>query len=309
MWSHRKNKLILIILVTAILYLLGTPIQEHKFRNTNLPLGIPPAEWRPLNYWRNADLQKSLSEKVQTNKRWAALIRKKKMAVGVVDLSHPQESIRYASVNGETMMYAASLPKIAILLTTCQAFEDNSLKETSEISDDVKKMIRNSDNRAATRMIDRLGFDKIEATLRDSTLKLFDPERGGGLWVGKRYARSGPRHPDPIKGLSHAANVYQVCRFYYLLATGRLINPSRCNQMLHMLSNTHLHHKFVNTLDEIDPEASVYRKSGTWRTWHSDSVLVWGKHKKYILVGLVEDRHGEQILRDLVNVAENAMYL
>jgi len=75
-----------------------------------------------------------------------------------------------------------------------------------------------------------------------------------------------------------------------------------------MLSNTHLHHKFVHALDHIEPFARVYRKSGTWRIWHSDSVLVWGLDTRYILVGLVEDRRGEQILRDLVPVIEKVLY-
>lgn len=292
----------------VIFVLLSTPVLVTRHGEpTTLPLHISDEDWRPLEHWVDAGLQDALKTRLSKNRHWASLIRRQKMAVGVVDLSDPQ-AIRFASVNGPTMMYAASLPKIAILLTTCQSFEDRSLKETAEIRADVRRMIRDSDNQAATRMIDRLGLEKIESVLQDSTLKLFDPERGGGLWVGKRYARSGPRHPDPLKGLSHAANVLQVCRFYYLLATGRLINAGRCNQMLTMLSNTHLHHKFVHTLDGLEPDAQIYRKSGTWKIWHSDSALVWGKEKRYILVGLVEDRHGEQILRDLVPVIENLLY-
>ncbi|RMF59932.1 MAG: hypothetical protein D6743_15695 [Calditrichaeota bacterium] len=64
----------------------------------------------------------------------------------------------------------------------------------------------------------------------------------------------------------------------------------------------------MHSLDEIEPFARVFRKSGTWRIWHADSVLVWGYHRRYILVGLVEDRRGERILRDLVPVVEDVLY-
>jgi len=45
----------------------------------------------------------------------------------MVDLSDPADT-RFAQVNGGTMMYTASLPKIAILLAAYQCFEDGELK-------------------------------------------------------------------------------------------------------------------------------------------------------------------------------------
>ena len=136
--------------------------------------------------------------------------------------------------------------------------------------------------------------------------KLYDKVNGGGLWVGKRYAAGGPRNPDPIKGLSHAASVQQVCRFYYKMITGNLVSPEKSKKMLDIMEDSHLHHKFVNTLDRIAPNARVFRKSGSWRNYHADSALVWGKDgRKYILVALVEDPNGEQIIRDLVVPVEN----
>ena len=49
------------------------------------------------------------------NPAYRALINKKRLAVGIVDMHDPTH-IAYATVNGDNMMYAASLPKIAILL-------------------------------------------------------------------------------------------------------------------------------------------------------------------------------------------------
>ena len=273
----------------------------------SLPIVVPEDSWRPLSQAVDQELQNELESRLRQSKSWASLIKKKKMAVGVVDLTYP-DSPRFASINGNVMMYAASLPKIAILLAAFQAFEDGDLEETPELIDELNRMIRHSSNESASRMINLLGFEKIELVVRDPHYQLFDARRGGGLWVGKLYARVGKRHPDPLKGLSHAATVNQVCRFYYLLVTGRLINAQRSKQMLEILSEPGIHHKFVNILERRAPRARLFRKSGTWRNWHSDSVLVWGPEwRRYILVGLVEDPQGEQILRDLVVAVEEVL--
>ena len=169
-------------------------------------------------------------------------------------------------------------------------------------------MISKSNNQASTRMIDRLGYDKISSVLTSDRYKLYDQNNGGGLWVGKRYAAAGERRPDPMKGLSHAATAEQVCRFYYKLVTGKLVSPERSKAMLDIMENPSLHHKFVNTLERIAPNARLFRKSGSWKQYHSDSILVWGDNgRRYILVALVEDPNGEQIIRNLVFPVEKAI--
>jgi len=273
----------------------------------SLPFLIPDEKILPLRQLVNKNLQRKLDKTLKNNPTWAKLIQKKKMAVGLVDLSDPYH-IKFARVNGSEMMYAASLPKLAILLAAAQALEEGSLKENQKIYDDMHEMISQSDNKAATRLIDLLGFTKIESTLTDPKYELYDPEYGGGLWVGKRYAKKGKRYPDPLMGLSHGASVTQVCRFYYLLVMGKLVSPQRSEQMLEMLADPELHHKFVKSLDEIAPQAKLYRKSGTWRKWHSDSILVWGPvWRRYILAALIEDKNGEYILRELVPTIENIL--
>jgi beta-lactamase class A len=219
----------------------------------------------------------------------------------LTDLSNPV----YASINGDHMMYAASLPKIAVLLAIMDALEEGTLKANEEIKTDMRLMISKSNNQATTRNIDRVGFEKIAAILQDPRYELYDKNNNGGLWVGKRYAASGKRNPDPLKGLSHAATADQVLRFYKMLCYGELVSPDRSKEMLKIMMNPALHHKFVNTLDQVNPEAKVFRKSGSWKQFHSDSAIVWGEDgKRYILVALIEDANGGQICRELVNVAE-----
>ena len=48
----------------------------------------------------------------------------------------------------------------------------------------MKLMISKSNNAATTKVIDQLGFESIESTLRNTHHKLYDEETGGGLWVG-----------------------------------------------------------------------------------------------------------------------------
>ena len=262
----------------------------------------------PLRELVDPTLQSRLEKSLNNNQHWKSLIAKKKMAVGIVDLSNP-DKVRFARVNGNHMMYAASLPKIAVLLAAMDAIEKGELKETSEVKSDMKLMISKSNNQATTRMIDRLGYEKIEKVLTDDRYGLYDPEYGGGLWVGKRYASGGGKtNREPIKNLSHAATVSQVCRFYYLLLQGKLVNEKRSKQMLDIMENPALHHKFVRTLEMIAPQARLFRKSGSWRTYHSDSILVWGSPtRRYILVALIDDPNGEQIIRDLVIPVEKVL--
>ena len=255
---------------------------------------------------QNDELQNLLLAEINSNPVWKGLVAKNLMSIGVVDLSVEGE-YKYAGINDNHMMYAASLPKIAILLAAMDAIDKGELEYTKEIKKDLRLMISKSNNQASTRMIDRLGYEKIEAVLRSPENMLYDEEEGGGLWVGKRYAAGGKRNPEPMKGLSHAATAKQVCRFYYQLAMGNLVSTERSEEMLDIMKDPALHHKFVNTLDKIAPKATIYRKSGSWKSWHADSALVWGPKRKYIIVALINNASGEQIIRNLVVPVEKVL--
>tara|TARA_R110002051_G_scaffold69304_1_gene124611 strand:+ start:39771 stop:40688 length:918 start_codon:yes stop_codon:yes gene_type:complete len=295
----KRNLKILIFLFFVCLRLLA---------QNQLPIQMLDAEIKPLPSLLNKSLQVNLERELKAHPDWKKLIQEKKMAVGVVDLSDPNYT-RFASINGNYMMYAASLPKIAILLAAMDAMDKGELKETQEIKDDMRLMISKSNNQASTRMIDRVGYKKIEDVMLDPKYEFYDEHKGGGLWVGKRYGSGGDTNREPLKNLSHAATVTQVCRYYYLLANGKLVNEKRSKQMLDIMEHPDLHHKFVNTLDQIAPDARLFRKSGSWKTFHSDSILVWGDDpdRRYILVALIDNENGEQIIRDLVKPVEKVL--
>ncbi|MBP6680881.1 MAG: serine hydrolase [Saprospiraceae bacterium] len=275
---------------------------------THLPLNVPEATIVPLGELQDAALQSKLEEILHSNSSWVALSKNKALSIGIVDMEDPMHS-RFAAINPNNMVYAASLPKIAILLASEDAIASGKLKETPEVKADMRLMIAKSNNAAACRMFNRVGIDQISSVLQDPCYNLYDKEHGGGLWVGKPYGSCSTRVGDPIKGLSHAASVMQVCKYYYMLAFGQLVNEERSKDMLQMLVDPELHHKFISVLDKVAPTAKVYRKSGTWENWHADSVLVWDKNRRYIVVALAQDQNGETILRDLMLKIDNVLAL
>ena len=268
-----------------------------------LPLRV--ADWRPLSQRQDQRLQASLDCALEQHPAWQTLIREEKMAVGLVDLSDPKNPL-YAQVNGNTMMYAASLPKIAVLLAALVSFEDGTLKLTPEMDSDLVEMIRRSDNAAASRVIARVGLRKIAAVLLDPRYRFYD-RQNGGLWVGSDYGPHLEHNPEPLKNLDHAASVYQVCRFYYLLAYGKLVTPGRSRQMLNIMAFPDLDDKFVRALKGAVPLNQVYRKSGEYKVWYADSMLVWSGWRRYILAAMVETPQGETILRELVPAVEQVL--
>ena len=273
---------------------------------TGFPMAMEDTPVRNLRSLRDPELQKRLRARINENPIWRRLVQQKRLSIGIVDMNDTDDA-RYAAVNGRHMMYAASLPKIAVLAAAHDAIERGELQETAEIRRDMRLMIAKSNNAATTRMIDRVGFENIERTMTDPDLKLYDPAYGGGLWVGKRYAAGGRRHPDPMKGISHAATTEQICRYFYLLANDELVSEEACEKMRSYLVDPQLHHKFVSVLDRVAPRAKVYRKSGSWSTFHADVAMVKGPSRHYIMTALVDDANGEQIVRQLGAVLDELL--
>jgi len=289
-----------------ILTLFGNKLNSQIYVD-NSPLPYQSYLYQEIEENVDQGLQYALEQLVTNNPYWNKLISENRMSVGLVDLRNKYD-IKYASINGDEMMYAASLPKIAVLLTAMEAIKNKEIPYNASLKNDLRLMIAKSNNAATTRVIERLGFQRIAKVMTSDKYNLYDIDNGGGLWVGKKYAKAGKRNPDPLKGLSHAATVDQVCRYYTMLAYGKLVSPEYNKEMMGYLVNPELHHKFVNTLDQIAPDVDIYRKSGSWRNYHSDSVLVYGEDgRKYILVALIDDPAGGKICKDLVHVAESAL--
>jgi beta-lactamase class A len=212
----------------------------------------------------------------------------------LTDLDHP----RLAQVNGHSMLYAASLPKIAILLGAAVAIEEGRLTPDPALRADIENMIRHSCNACANRVLAEVGREALLEILQSPRYALYDPLRGGGLWVGKEYARNPAYQRDPLNGLSHGATTFQVARFYCHLHRGTLVSPEQDRMMLQALSRPGIEHKFVKGLSSVEG-LELYRKSGTWRSFHADSVLVRSGEHAYVLAALADDPEGETWLERL----------
>jgi len=243
-------------------------------------------------------LQKALVSRLGSLHLQNATARKQ-LSVVVVDITDTS-SPRMAYVNPNEMMYAASLPKIAILLGAFEKIANGEMTLDDETLEKLTRMIRNSSNSAATEILQRVGMDYLAELLQSPRYRLYDPERNGGLWVGKAYGKTPAWKRDPLHNLSHGATALQVARFYYLLETGQLVSPELSKLMKLILADPAHEHKFVKGLKDIQPDSEIYRKSGTWGPYHSDSAIVEHHGRRYIAVALAKSAKGERWLQELI---------
>lgn len=234
-------------------------------------------------------------------------VHKRRLSVALADITDPEHP-RFAALNPDNMVYAASLPKIAILYGAFSRIEAGDMKLDSATRDTLTRMVRVSSNSAATEMLDRVGMRYLAQQLQSPRVRLYDPKHNGGLWVGRPYGKGGETMRDPMHNLSHGATALQVARFYYLLETGRLVSPALAAEMKSILGDPGIHHKFVKGLESERPTSLVYRKSGSWRNYHADSAIVERDGRRYIAVALAEDPQGGEWMSRLIVRMDEAVF-
>lgn len=242
-----------------------------------------------LRQVQDAQLQRQL-EGVVRELGLEPQVQSRRLALAVVDVTEGATP-RYAAVNGDEMLYAASLPKVAILLAACAEAEAGRFPLDAIRLQAMTNMIRFSSNEDATRVLNWVGGPRLLEILQSDRFRLYDASLGGGLWVGKAYGNEGAFQRDPLRNLSHGATVHQVARLYTMLAQGQLLNPTFSGIMKEALSKPGIQHKFVKGL-QARPGVTIYRKSGSWKDFHADSALVEYGDRRYVLVGLAEHREG-----------------
>lgn len=235
----------------------------------------------------DAALQRDL-DRVLSRGRLRTLTRRGSLSVVLIDLSDPT-TLRYAAVLPDSMRYAASLPKIAVMMTVFEEIDAGRLSYTPSLRLKLEQMIRRSNNARSSELIRLVGFDAIERTLRDPHYQLYDPARDGGLWVGRGYGSGvGTWKRDPIHQISHGATARQVARFLVMMDRGELISPWASTEMKRIMGNPEIRHKFVAGLLSSRPLSRIFRKSGTYKDFHADAAIVERGDRKYIAVCLLE---------------------
>ena len=259
----------------------------------------------PLLWDRHDDRLQQQLDGIMGRLGYHKAIEDRRLAVVLVDISDLMMP-RVAGVNGSHMIYAASIPKLAILLGAFIEIRDGNLELDAETRKSLTEMIRYSSNREATRMLNTIGKQRLIDILQSDEFDLYDEEQGGGLWVGKEYGKSPAYRRDPLHNLSHGATAMQVARFYYLLETGQIVDAELQQEMKTMLGEPGIKHKFVKGLDDNE-DVDIYRKSGSWKKWHGDSAIIQSGDIRYIVVGLVEDPNGGAWLSRMIKPIHDLM--
>ena len=297
---HRLTLAALPILI--LVFIIGLP--DSPAEKARLP--VYPSLWESFDKdFQNAVIT-ALKKEFRTKYRIA--VEKKKaafVAVDITDLQHP----KVAGVNPDVMLYAASLPKIAILLGAFVEIERGKMPYNDATRAELTRMIRHSSNKAATAVLNRVGIENLAEILQSEKYRLYDPKHNGGLWVGRDYSGSPVWKRDPLNNISHGATAMQAARFYYLAETGRLVSNKYFADLVEIMSKPGIQHKFVKGIRKSKPDAQFLRKSGTWKGFHADSGVIFDieNRYKYIIVGLAEHPEGNEDLARFAAVVDQIM--
>jgi beta-lactamase class A len=248
-----------------------------------------------LSQAQDSALQRQLEELLE-QEQLSSVAKRGELALTLLVLSDPEHP-RLAQVNGNRMMYAASLPKIVILLGAAVAIDEGRLSLDDELAQDLNLMVRKSCNPCANRMIERVGKQQLVEIVQSPRFRFYEAGQGG-LWLGKPYGPNLAWQREPLRELSHAATTFQTARFYCGLERGTLVSPEQNQLMLSAMSKPGINHKFVKGLAPYK-DIEIFRKSGTWTTWHADSALVRSDGASYVIVGLAHSPFGGYWLEQL----------
>jgi beta-lactamase class A len=223
-------------------------------------------------------------------------------AVGVIDLRKG----RVAMIHPDRIEYAASVPKVGILLAYFHLHPEAARTLDATTRRELGLMAKASNNEMATRFSREMGLSEIQKVL--NSYGFYDAARGGGIWVGKHYGKGGERIGDPVADHSHAATVRQLLRFWLLLEQGKLVSPEASRTMRAIFASPDIPHddiKFVKALSGRDVE--IVRKWGSWENWLHDSAIITGPGRKYILAGLTNHPRGDDYLVDLAREVDDLL--
>jgi beta-lactamase class A len=222
--------------------------------------------------------------------------------IGLMDL----RTGRLAMIHPDRIEYAASVPKIGILLAYFQLHPEAADKLDATTRHELGLMIKISSNEMAAKYSEMIGLRAIQEIL--NAQGFYDAAHGGGIWVGKHYGKSGERIGDPIGNNSHAATVRQLLRFYLLLDQERLVSRAASRRMREIFESPDIPHeenKFLKGLSGRN--LKVLRKSGTWENWMHDTALIEGQGRKYILVAMTNHPKGDEYLEALAHSVDDLM--
>jgi beta-lactamase class A len=247
-------------------------------------------------------LLQSKLESIDTKLRQRYGMTTEQTAVGLLDL----KTLRVAMIHPDRMEYAASIPKIGILLAYFQLHPEAAEHLDPQTRHELGLMIKASNNEMASKFSHELGLKQIQDVI--NAAGFYDIKHGGGIWVGKHYGKGGERIGDPLGDNSHAATVRQLLRYYLLLEQEKLVSKKASQTMREIFISPDIPHddiKFVKALDGRG--VTLLRKWGSWENWYHDSADVTGPGRHYVLVALTRHPKGDDYLVDLAKSVDDLM--
>jgi len=223
-------------------------------------------------------------------------------AVGLLDLN----TLRLAMLHPDREEYAASVPKVGILLAYFELHPEAATNLNAQTRHELGLMAKVSSNEMAAKFSRQMGLQQIQAVL--NAYQFYDTNHGGGIWVGKHYGRGDERYGDPVGDHSHAATVRQLLRYFLMLEQGKLVSPAASKTMREIFASPdipHTNNKFVKGLAGRDVQ--IIRKSGSWQDWLHDTAIVTGGGRHYILVALTRHAKGDDYLVALAQGVDDLM--
>lgn len=223
-------------------------------------------------------------------------------STGLLDLN----TLRLAMIRPDKMDYAASVPKIGILLAYFQLHPEAATNLDAATRRELGEMIKISSNEMAAKYSQQLGLKPIQQVI--DSYGFYDAQRGGGLWVGKHYGKSSERYGDPVGDNSHGATVRQLLRYYLLLEQGKLVSPAASKTMRGIFASPDiapLNDKFVKGLAGRDVQ--ILRKSGWWENWFHDTAIVTGGGRHYIIVAMTHHPKGDEYLVEFARLVDDVV--
>lgn len=221
-------------------------------------------------------------------------------AVGLLDLN----TSRLAMIHPDRGEYAASVPKIGILLAYFALHPAAMTNLFAETHRELGLMAKVSNNEMAAKFSRELGLREIQQVL--NAYGLYDTNHGGGLWVGKHYGQGSERYGDPIGDNSHAATVRQLLRYFLWLEQGKLVSPAASKTMREIFESPDIPHDNIKFLKGLaGRDVQIIRKWGTWQDWRHDAAVVTGGGRHYILVALTRHPKGDEYLVDLARAVDD----
>lgn len=192
-----------------------------------------------------------------------------------------------ASVNADAKMQSASVIKLFIMATAYDEMAKGNMVPT-EVSSDIKLMITQSENFATNRMIDRLGFDKINNYIRSN---------GYTNTELNRYMLKSNANGDNYTSSKDAAKILEN------IYNHKCVSYEASEQMMAYLKAQQLRSKIP---DGVPSGVQTANKTGELDTVENDAAIVFKDNAPYVLVvmssGLSDTAKARQNIVDISKI-------